>query len=71
MTNQIALATKTEAELIRQQAFNALQDASNLINKSYLSELRYCDIAPRFDHKINLGISLGAIFLLGYLLFFL
>ena len=24
-----------------------------------------------FDHKINLGISLGAIFLLGYLLFFL
>ena len=55
MTNQIALATKTEAELIRQQAFNALQDASNLINKSYLSELRYCDIAPRFDHKINLS----------------
>lgn len=55
MTNQIALATKTEAELIRQQAFNALQDASNLINKSYLSELRYCDIAPRFDLKINLN----------------
>lgn len=55
MTNQIALATKAEAELIRQQAFKALEDASNLINKSYLSELRYCDIAPRFDLKINLN----------------
>ncbi|WP_201603101.1 ATP-binding protein [Psychrobacter submarinus] len=55
MTNQIALATKTEAELIQQQAFSALQDASNLINKSYLSELRYCDIVPRFNHKINLS----------------
>lgn len=55
MTTQIALATKSEAEIIRQQAFNALQDASNLINKSYLSQLRHCDIAPRFNHKINLS----------------
>ena len=55
MTTQIALATKTEAELIRKQAFSALQDASNLINKSYLSQLRHCDIAPRFNHKINLS----------------
>lgn len=55
MTNQIALATKTEAELIRQQAFSALQDASDLINKSYLSQLSNCDIAPRFNHKINLN----------------
>lgn len=55
MTTQIALATKSEAEIIRQQAFNALQDASNLINKSYLSQLRHCDIVPRFSHKINLS----------------
>lgn len=55
MTTQIALATKTEAELIRQQALNALQDASHLINKSYLSQLRHCNIAPRSDHKTNLS----------------